>query len=960
MRFIRSNVLPRLSDWLQRAAALCVSISLVACGGGDIPPEVSAKQVNLAAESKVVTSNASVIGLTKVSETRVSRTQFDYVFRITARNNSNQTLTSVAAVITRAGQGTTIIEGSVQVGDLIPGSTATPADTITLRHDRTFPFNEAALVWEISANVSTGVPGILLPGSANESAEAALHNYRAPRMEADLVTDVVPQSDAIYYRTLLIAVIRKDATVGQVNAALTTVGGRISSMWSADRAVTIQVPDPGTWEGLLQVAEQLKSSGAFESARPPMVLKSNTLPENITPQDAIIPANPSESPITHGPVYHQIAARVAEAWNSMNAINATAPVELIVVDYFGNGGGIDINGSVVQDSGGFTTGNKCARLVNDVTQIADCVHGYHVLGIINGSFGGNGAIGKVTGVLPKSIKIHIIDIAGMPKTEIFEDFFKEKMRNIVASRAPSDRFVLNMSLGWCGQSSCLSLSVARDAAVDWVARVDSLNPGFDYEKQVVQVSSAGNGGNATDAATNSAWNAAVLLNNAGRKLSNGLVVENRTTNTNLDGIPRPGPRAASTTVGGNIGAIGEKVYSFLSASTVGVLSGTSMATPQVAGLAAYMLSIDSTVSISDLVAKIRHAKSNPDIPEAPPIDAYSAVLSMDRYLGDNAFKAPARLAILQPNATTPKLYFDYADALPFLQAFFPAAYLALPSLPDNPNFSRFDLNGDGFTGFATKRAPFNLKFDEPIGSAANLEVLDKYPNGVPVSLDELAVTDFEVLCYYVNSSLFNPLDLNAFNIELDRISNYPGINRKISCSNPVVELNVNTTQAGWRGLPAKITISNLWATTITNFQRIGNSATNTCGTGERGIEPNIGLFSRTVASDAVFFGARDVVGVPEQLSGPSIGFRNCSSFYAEKRFVPTGEQVWINATGRARQSSGSVQFDWEYQVRYSTGDPTNGFSGKRCSVGVVPNSGVFVASFDSNDCSHKKIYSVSE
>jgi hypothetical protein len=272
--------------------------------------------------------------------------------------------------------------------------------------------------------------------------------------------------------------------------------------------------------------------------------------------------------------------------------------------------------------------------------------------------------------------------------------------------------------------------------------------------------------------------------------------------------------------------------------------------------------------------------------------------------------------------------------------------------PLQPDYSRFDLNGDGFTGGAANRARFNLDLSDSNGQSTYNQI-SQYPNGTAVVLDENALTDFEILCYYIHSSLFDETELNQFNVELRSISATLG--RNISCADPSVALNVNATQIGWSGLPAKITLRNLWATTIANFQFLGNSMTNTCGTGERGSP----VFSNSVASDAVFFGARDIVGVPFQSSGPFPNARNCSSFYATKSIVLPGQQTWINATARARQF-GAFTLDWEYQVRYSTGDPTNNFQGKQCSVGVVPNSGSFVRTFDVPDCSHTETNTVSE
>lgn len=138
---------------------------LLACGGGDDKLQSSAAATDGRARALSVASpiDLSVVSLTKISEKRISRTVFDYVFRVTVHNNS-EALVAVAATLTAAGQGTTIIDGEVLVGAMAAGATVTPDDTVTLRHDRASPFNPTALVWRLRGNlaVPTVVPGATL------------------------------------------------------------------------------------------------------------------------------------------------------------------------------------------------------------------------------------------------------------------------------------------------------------------------------------------------------------------------------------------------------------------------------------------------------------------------------------------------------------------------------------------------------------------------------------------------------------------------------------------------------------------------------------------------------------------------------------------------------------------------------------------------------------------------------
>lgn len=162
--------------------------------------------------------------------------------------------------------------------------------------------------------------------------------------------------------------------------------------------------------------------------------------------------------------------------------------------------------------------------------------------------------------------------------------------------------------------------------------------------------------------------------------------------------------------------------------------------------------------------------------------------------------------------------------------------------------------------------------------------------------------------------------------------------------NPIT-LTVSGTVSGYT-LPAVITLDNLYLVSQEKFEIFGTQG-NTCGTGERGLLPPIlngpgGTFSRQVDTFADFFGAPTVLGVPSLNSGPLGNFKPCSSFFANIRDSFNRGKVWINATSRARQFGGVVPLDWEYQVRYYSGDPAVGYSDRSCTLGVVANAGFYV------------------
>lgn len=949
---------------------LAIVAGITSCGG-EVSSVSESQSAKLAATAVTVlpTADLKVVTLTKMSETRVSRTVFDYVFQVTIKNTGTDAHTGVVANLTGVGSGTMILDGTVLAARIAANSSVTPADTITLRHDRAFVFAQSALSWQVSANPPvTSAPGTLIIGAPGSIAVSLLHEYAAPRTQMDLVTAIDPVSNAEFYSKELQAVIRATATVQQVNAALTAVGARIAFSQLKNPVVSLQLPSPGDAATLDTIASSLMASGAFDTVDRILIPQTLALPSNVTPAEA----NDASGTVN---LLHQTAARVAAAWPGplFDTSAFHSEVEVIVVDKFGAGA----TAAFLQALSG--TANSA-----DFAVTASEAHGYHVLGIVAGSFGGSSsAIDKVTGVLPINTPLHAIDLAvpaGSPNKAYFLtiggiqvavnyfDFMKARIKSIILKN-PWKRFVINISLGYCNgtvnsKPSCPEYadSTVNGHALGWRKFTDNIWPllpttqPFDYQGQVIQVSAAGNN-NGRRAAKASYWNASaltVLTDGTGPlpPLRNGLVVENRQLALPLVSGQRPTPACLSNSsnIDGNIGAIGTNVFSFTGVSTTGFMSGTSMAAPQVAGLAAWLLTVRPTLDSTALINTFKNTAYAPSATTPDPcagkpmIDAFAALLNLDTASGENTFDAPTRLRLLQPNAAVVGKVFNIVHAKEFLQHIFPTAYPPAPPAPIEATFSPFDLNGDGFIGDPSKRAPFDLKFDHSGGQSPSYDLLTQYPNATKISLDEKSVSDFEVLCYYVNSSLFDPAGLNDFETELAAISRNVVPARRISCNERTVNLYVNTTFPNWELLPAKIILSNFSPTFPATSA--GNSAT-CANQGEPPGERGTPLFSSFVPKAVPISAAIDVLGVPTQ-SGRVSNRRNCSSFFATN-----GAQVWINATARAVFGfGGSVVSDWEYQVRYSNGDPNNNNLGKQCVVGTVPGSGVFLASFNSSACSH--------
>ena len=183
-------------------------------------------------------------------------------------------------------------------------------------------------------------------------------------------------------------------------------------------------------------------------------------------------------------------------------------------------------------------------------------------------------------------------------------------------------------------------------------------------------------------------------------------------------------------------------------------TGTSQATPQIAGLAAYMWNLQPTLaaSIDRTRSIIKHAYDNSDLPSsvlsnALLVDAYMATLALDKPLAT----WEVRETILDQRQPAG---FDEVDLEAFVDAFeFYRNDRATNGTPNKKDFSRFDLNGDGITGGSNPS-----RFDLDVSATTPAwTIVSKDVEGTLTSFDENAVTDSEILLYYAYSDLWSTL-----------------------------------------------------------------------------------------------------------------------------------------------------------------------------------------------------------
>lgn len=93
---------------------------------------------------------------TVVSSKRISVTVFEYVYRAEV-TNTGPSLKNVTGVINTTDAATTVVEGTLSFGDVGAGASAPSIDTITLRRDRSVPFDASSIVWSLGGTPSAAI-----------------------------------------------------------------------------------------------------------------------------------------------------------------------------------------------------------------------------------------------------------------------------------------------------------------------------------------------------------------------------------------------------------------------------------------------------------------------------------------------------------------------------------------------------------------------------------------------------------------------------------------------------------------------------------------------------------------------------------------------------------------------------------------------------------------------------------
>lgn len=137
---------------LRYVAALCVAVALAGCGGGPAASGGAAPRAATLAVSVPTGTGVDplVTRYDLVSSSRVSRTVFDYTYRLTLEVRSATFPTGATLTVQSSASSTVVTDAAVSTGPLAAFTTVSPTDTFTIRQDRTVAFDGTALTWAIA------------------------------------------------------------------------------------------------------------------------------------------------------------------------------------------------------------------------------------------------------------------------------------------------------------------------------------------------------------------------------------------------------------------------------------------------------------------------------------------------------------------------------------------------------------------------------------------------------------------------------------------------------------------------------------------------------------------------------------------------------------------------------------------------------------------------------------------
>ncbi len=602
----------------------------------------------------------------------------------------------------------------------------------------------------IPSSIPATPGGVMLPGDpARPAMDAVVDMPQSPAPGADRFED--------YLTSRLEAWLAPDATIGDVNAVLEGHDAAVLSMMAGVPLLTLVVPPAADVDALRSLAQTIQATEPFMLVLPAMTTDPPATdvgphprgpdgPLRLTPQNDSVPS-------------HLVAARSPAAWNARSAaLTVGAPVSVLVADFFSS-----LTPHPEVSAMSFPPGVTGSATPNSN-------HGWHVAGTVAADFGGNAAVG-IHPEAPSLVDLEAIPVSGLSWAGVTQA--------IIARMPATGNFVVNTSLGWGiaamhgvngGNWTADQLMAGIQLGLAWRIAVANRTDRF------IHATAAGNertyAGTMNRADLVSIWTMAARFDDIRDALPDGLLSTAERQSIDFfwaavtGGNPAAATRLENTIIVGSsnafgtessfsnadpdLRATGEDVVNVCRAPDAGcdgslaTMDGTSMATPQVAGMAAWLWNLRPTWTSAEVRERIVAAY------DLGLTDHYTMTLATDGGPND----APVRRAILDVAGSggdpgTNGL-FDEMDVALYLQMF--ASYDIARETDPRQDHSRFDLNGDGYTDDSSLAvgASFDLDFDRLAIGTASYEA-----GGDLVDVEEANPTDLEVLCYYAYSDLYD-------------------------------------------------------------------------------------------------------------------------------------------------------------------------------------------------------------
>ena len=581
--------------------------------------------------------------------------------------------------------------------------------------------------------------------------------------------------------TRLDVVLEPQATIGQVNAALESIDARIVTSEPGSPFVTVEVARQSSVDDLTNLSQVLSKQPGIAVAFIGQEAATRNAPEYET------------DPV----VTHLNAGNFFAAWNAYsNTLDCIVdPVKLVIVDKFGSLSSLP-DGMSAKTAKELPNYNLIGNILDDGE-----THGWDVAAMAAADFSPS----EKTGAMPFSdcVDLTLLSVSGLTQSQQLQAI-SQYLHTL------NDIAVVNYSLGFKDRcdNGCDAASVADGSALaDFKQITPSYQRAFlamqwkklthDIWDKFLVVTAAGDEADtdmaqiyealnvaqynsainyATDenyiASTQSGWGEATdpgavfvqtddIFLNILKDQEEYLGVQDIPAADNVIIVGSNGPGSHSDL----FSDVGAYAQSLPDLSGQGVISGSSFAAPQVAGLVVYLWAQDDIglrefekqsaskgVTINTILYS---AYDDPARELFSQIDALAAVLTFDGDITTNGDTvAPVRRAMLDFNSDS---FFNQDDLSIFADTMdLPTAENPAPFLPNLNTYNRFNLNGaGGLNGLADETArfdldPLGLPTDDPSKYGSLTYTIDNNS----IALDENSLTDIEILCYYAYSPLY--------------------------------------------------------------------------------------------------------------------------------------------------------------------------------------------------------------